>query len=185
MDVSAALIAKSSQLNAVDLVGAEQTVTIVEVSQGSAEQPVNIVTDIFGPGRPFKPSKTVLRLLAKAWGLETAAWVGRSMTIFRDPSVRWAGEEVGGIRVSALSHIDKAFAISLPVSKTKHASYSIKRLEVTAPAKERDWPAEIRASEGNVDALRALRTAATHANAGDDVLAAISVAGKRAQEAGA
>lgn len=181
MDVSAALIAKSSQLNAVDLVGSEQTVTILEVSQGSAEQPVNIVTDIFGPGRPFKPSKTVLRLLAKAWGVETADWVGRSMTIFRDPDVPWAGAKVGGIRVSALSHIDKAFEISLPVSKTKHASYSIKPLATPSP---RDWGAEIRAAEGNVEALRALRTAATHANAGDAVLAAIGVAGKRAQEAG-
>ncbi|OOB91213.1 hypothetical protein [Rathayibacter sp. VKM Ac-2630] len=184
MDVSAALIAKSSQLNAVDLVGSEQTVTILEVSQGSAEQPVNIITDIFGPGRPFKPSKTVLRLLAKAWGLETANWVGHSMTIFRDPSVRWAGEEVGGIRVSALSHIDKAFAISLPVSKTKHASYSIKRLEVAKSSPARDWPAAIKAAEGNVQALITLRDEATRAHAGDAVLSAISVAGKKAQEAG-
>lgn len=181
MDVSAALIAKSSQLNAVDLVGSEQTVTILEVTQGSAEQPVNIVTDIFGPGRPFKPSKTVLRLLAKAWGLETANWVGHSMTLFRDPSVRWAGEEVGGIRVSALSHIDKAFAISLPVSKTKHANYAIKQL--AAPA-ARDWPSEIRANESDYQALLALHADAKRANAGDAVLNAIAVAGKRAKEAG-
>jgi hypothetical protein len=57
---------------------------------------------------PFKPSKTVVRILAYAWGKETDDWPENArMTLYRDEKVKWAGQEVGGIRVSHLSHIDK------------------------------------------------------------------------------
>ena len=56
MDVSAAIVAKSDQLNAIDLVGRDVTVTIVDVKPGPADQPVHIITDAYGTGRPWKPS---------------------------------------------------------------------------------------------------------------------------------
>jgi len=121
MNISNAIQAKSSQLNAVDLMGGPQTVSVVDVTEGGSEQPVNIITDTFGPGRPFKPSKTVLRMLGGAWGMDTAAWIGHRMSIYREPTVVWAGEEIGGIRILALSHIDKPITFNLPTSKTKHA----------------------------------------------------------------
>jgi hypothetical protein len=133
MDISNALIAKSDQINSIDLVSGPQTVSIIDVVQGNAEQPVNIITDVFGKSRPFKPSKTVLRILAGVWGKETAAWIGHRMTIYRDPSVRWAGEEIGGIRIQALSHIDKPVVFNLPTSKGKHAKSTVTPLAVDAP----------------------------------------------------
>ena len=134
MDVSKAILAKSDQLNATDLMAGPQTVSIVSVSEGSAEQMVTIVTDVFGPSRPFKPSKTVLRVLANAWkSTDTQTWIGHKMTIYRDPSVRWAGEEIGGIRVSALSHIEKPIALNLPVSKGKHAKSTVTPIPAGAP----------------------------------------------------
>jgi hypothetical protein len=179
MDISQAIIAKSDQVNAIDLVMGSQTVTVVEVTEGNAEQRVNIITDVFGPGRPFKPSKTVLRILAQAWGRETNDWVGHSMTIYRDPAVKWAGEEVGGIRVSALSHIDKPFTLNLPTSKGKHAKATVTPL---ATPKPRDWTAETELAGNDVDALKALWTAAKTAGSGADVLSSIEAAGKKAQE---
>lgn len=152
MDISNALIAKSDQLNSIDLIGEPRTVTVVDVVQGNPEQPVNIITDAFGPGRPFKPSKTVLRILVGAWGRETNDWIGHRMTIYREPSVKWAGEEVGGIRIEALSHIDKAIVFNLPTSKGKHAKSTV----VPLPAEvKRDWQAEMDATD-NTDALTAL-----------------------------
>lgn len=137
MDVSQAIVARSDQINAIDLLPGERTVTILEVKPGSAEQPVVIVTDVFGPSRPFKPSKTALRVIVGCWGSESTAWIGRRMTIYRDPNVRWAGEPVGGIRISALSHIDQPQTFSLAVSKGKNAKTTVQPLpDAPVPANQ-------------------------------------------------
>lgn len=109
MDVSSAIVAKSDQLNAIDLVGRDVTVTIVDVKQGPADQPVHIITDAYGPSRPWKASKTALRDIVQAWGTDSTVWVGRRITLWNDPEVLWAGQPVGGIRIRAMSHIDEAF----------------------------------------------------------------------------
>ena len=182
MDISNALIAKSDQVNAIDLISGPQTVTVLEVTEGTAEQRVNITTDIFGPGRPFKPSKTVLRILASAWGKETTAWVGRAMTIYRDPEVRWAGEAIGGIRVSALTHIDKPMTLSLPTSKGKHSKATVTVLE---QPKQRDWLGELSLAGTDVSAIETLGLAAKAAGAPEPVRVQIRAAYNAAKEANA
>ena len=170
MDISNALIAKSDQLNAIDLIGAPSTVTIVNVEfvEGS-EQPVKIFTDVFGQGRPFKPSKTVLRMLAGAWGIETNAWVGKRMALYREATVRWAGEEIGGIRIQGLSDIAKPIVFSLPVSKGKNAKSTVQPL--AAPV-ARDWIAEAIAAPTS-KAVNQIGHAAKAAGATAETLAAI------------
>src|SRR5215217_3394528 len=126
---------KSDQLNAEDLLAGPRTVTITEVRKGSVEQPVDIRLAEF-PGRPFRPSKTVRRILVSAWGPDAAVYAGRRMTLYRDPAVRFGGMDVGGIRVSHLSHIEKPMTLVLAVSKGKRAPYVIKPLAVLQdPAK--------------------------------------------------
>jgi hypothetical protein len=70
MDMTDTIVPKSDQLNAEDLLTGPRTFTITEVRKGSAEQPVDIHLAEF-PGRPFKPSKTVRRILVSAWGKPT------------------------------------------------------------------------------------------------------------------
>ena len=135
MDLSDTIVPKSDQLNAEDLLSAPVTVTVEEVRAGNAEQPVAIHLAEF-PGRPFKPSKTVRRLLVAAWGKDSSAYIGRRMTLFRDPSVKWAGEPVGGIRVSHLSHIDKPLSVALTVTRGQRKAHVVEPLRETArPAK--------------------------------------------------
>lgn len=117
MDITPFIKAKSDQLNADDLLGGPITVQIERVTQGNREQPV--VIHISGGHMPWKPSKTALRVLAHAWGTDTKPWVGRWMTLYRDETVRWAGEEVGGIRIKALSHITEDISLSLAESRGK------------------------------------------------------------------
>lgn len=133
MNISKAILARSDQLNASDLIGGPQTVTIAEVREGNSDQPVQIHL-VEWPGRPFKPSKTVLRILDYAWGEETDDWPqGARMTVFRDPTAKWAGEEVGGIRVSHLSHIKEPFKLALRESQKKSVLYTIDPLPDTPP----------------------------------------------------
>lgn len=133
MDISDSIIPRSDQLNAEDLLTGPRTVTVAEVRRGSAEQPVDIVTQEFGPKRPFKPSKTVRRILVAAWGPEAASYVGRRMTLYRDPAVRFGGMDVGGIRVSHLSHIDKRITLALTVTRGRRANYVVDPLPTEEP----------------------------------------------------
>lgn len=134
MDLTESIVPRSDQANAEDLISGPRTVTIVEVRPGSAEQPVEIVTNEFGPGRPFKPSKTVRRILVAAWGPDSAAYIGRRMTLYRDPAVRFGGDAVGGIRISHLSHITKPLTLALTITRGKRAPHVVQPLKEEAPA---------------------------------------------------
>lgn len=132
MDLSDSIIPRSDQVNAEDLLSGPRTVTIVGVSAGSSEQPVNIDLAEY-PGRAFRPSKTVRRILVRAWGPKTEPYVGRRMTIYRDPAVRFGGQEVGGIRVSHLSDIPKRLEVALTETRGKRRVWRIEPLP-DAPA---------------------------------------------------
>lgn len=148
MDLTETIIPRSDQLNSEDLLTGPRTVTITEVRKGaSAEQPVDIVLAEFGNGRPFKPSKTVRRILVAAWGKEANVYTGRRMTLYRDPSVRFGGSEVGGIRVSHLSHIDKPLSLALTETRGKRAKHVVQPLA--------DEPPPPKQSPSLFDALKA------------------------------
>jgi hypothetical protein len=134
VDLSDTIVPRSDQMNAEDLLTGPRTFTIREVRKTSAaDQPVSIVLDEFPEGRPFKPSKTVRRILIKAWGKESAAWTGRRLTLYRDPDVRFGGEAVGGIRVSHLSHIGPAFTLALTVTRGRRAPFRVEPLPDDVP----------------------------------------------------
>jgi hypothetical protein len=127
MDISQTTAPKSDQQNFDDYISGPKTVTISEVRAGSDEQPVDIHLVEF-PGRPFKPSKSMRRVLVAAWGPDASAYVGRRMVLFGDPTIRFGGAVVGGIRISNLSHIDKPLTISLTTTRGKRAPYVVKPL---------------------------------------------------------
>ncbi|MBX2848945.1 MAG: hypothetical protein KTR16_11535 [Acidiferrobacterales bacterium] len=128
MDISATLQAKSDQLNALDL-GGETIVTVTAVNVTNTDQPVTV--RFHGDnGKPWKPSLGMRRVLAECWGKDSSQWVGRSACIYCDPSVKWAGKEAGGIRIKALSHIDKkGHKTILRESRQKTVPYSVEYLE--------------------------------------------------------
>jgi len=131
MDVSAALQAKSTQLNALDL-GGETVVTVTAVKVTNTDQPVTV--NFQGDnGKPWMPSLGMRRVLAECWGKDSSQWVGRSACIYCDPSVKWAGKEAGGIRIKALSHIDKkGHKTILRESRQKTVPYLVEYLEPPA-----------------------------------------------------
>lgn len=128
-DIADTVAPKSDQLNGDDLLSGPMTFTVAEVRvSDNAEQPVSIVLGEFPRSRPFKPSKTVRRILIAGWGKKSQEYVGRRFTLYREDSVKFAGEAVGGIRVSHMSHLDRDLTISLNETRGKKATHTVRRL---------------------------------------------------------
>lgn len=166
MDITDTCAPKSDQLNAEDMLSAPRTVTVAKVTAGTAEQPVEIHLVEF-PGRPFKPSKTVRRILVAAWGPEAANYTGRRMTLYRDPEIRFGGAAVGGIRVSHLSHIDKPLTISLTETRGKRKPHRIEPLPDSPPLIDDGAAAEFEQRITAAETLDVLNTIGTDLKAWD------------------
>lgn len=132
MDLTNTIEVDSSQLNADDLVVAPRTVTITGVSKGTAEQPVNFDLAEF-PEKVYRPCKSMRRVLVFAWGPDASTYVGRKMTLFNDPSIRWGGVAVGGVRISHMSHIDKALTVALTETRGKRKPFRVEPLPDEKP----------------------------------------------------
>jgi hypothetical protein len=149
MDMTDTIEPKSDQMNADDLMSGPRTFTIAEVRKAaSPEQPVDIVLAEFPPGRPFKPSKSMRRVLVALWGKESSAYVGRRLTLYRDPEIKFGGDKVGGVRISHMSHLPKRETIALTVTRGKRAPYVVEPLpdaEPTSPAVSAETLAELTA----------------------------------------
>ena len=137
MNISNTIEPKSTQLNADDLIGEPKTIRIIAVGKGpSAEQPVSIAYE-GGEGRPYLPGKSMRRVLVAMWGAEASAYAGRSLTLFRDPDVKFGGMDTGGIRISHATNIDAPFRIALTVTRGKRAPFTVQPLKIAAkPAAE-------------------------------------------------
>lgn len=129
LDISSTIVPKSDQLNAEDFISGPLTFTVLDVSVSQApEQPVSI--RFAGGFRPWKPCKTMRRVLVVGWGPNAEHYIGRSLTLFRDPSVKWAGKAEGGIRISAMSDIRAPMEIMLSETKGKR---TLQRVAVLQP----------------------------------------------------
>ncbi len=154
MDLSDTIAPTSDQLDAVDLLGGARTFTIEKVSAGNVEQPVNIKLVEFP--RVWRPGKSMRRVLVACWGPDASTYVGRRVTLFCDTTVRFGGQEVGGTRISHLSHIDGPKKVALLVTRGKSAMYVVQPLVETSPPSQVDWDAELAAAAGDVAALKEL-----------------------------
>jgi hypothetical protein len=135
MDISETTAPKSDQQNYDDYAGGiVRIVTVTEVKRGGDEQPVDIHLAEF-PGRPYRPSKSMRRVLMAAWGRESSVYVGRRMELYGDPDVTFGRDKVGGIKISRLSHVEKRLSVALTVTRGKRAPYVVEPLP---PVSEND-----------------------------------------------
>lgn len=143
MDMSQFVIPKSDQMNYDDLLSGPRTIRITKVSgTGNPDQPVSIHFE-GDDGKPWKPCKSMRRVLVAAWGVAASQYVGRSVTLFGDPKVIFGGMAVGGIRISHMSHLTQPLNLALTITKAKRAPYKVQPLAmpkdtgVTGPAPSR------------------------------------------------
>lgn len=129
VDMARFVEAKSDQLNADDLLGGPRTITITAVRGSDGDQPVSIHYEGDG-GKPWKPCKTMRRVLLAIWKRDAKEYVGRSLTLYRDDSVTFGGLNVGGIRISHMSHLEKETVVVVLKTKGKKAGITIKPLVI-------------------------------------------------------
>lgn len=136
MNMLATIVPKSDQLNSDDLIGRTMTITVTDVSIAMAEQPVSVSFD-GDNGKPFRPGKSMRRVLVKVWGADAKAYIGRSMTLYRDDGVKFGGLAVGGIRISHMSHLDKPMTMALTETRGNKKPFVVKPLVIEAPVAEK------------------------------------------------
>ena len=117
---------RSDQWNADDFIGGPRVFTIASVKPGTAEQKYDIEL-AEGQGRAWRPPLTVLRLLIAAWGDEASQWTGRRVELYRDESIRFGSDAVGGIRVSRMSDLpgNKTFTVKLTSTRGRRATHTV------------------------------------------------------------
>lgn len=121
-DLSHTIVPKSDQLNADDLLVGSINLTIKGMKSGPVDQPVHI----YSKGRqPYKPCKSMRRVLITAWGSDGKLWVGKSMTLFCEPTVKWGGVALGGIRISHLTDIERTLKIMLTISRGRKQEFIV------------------------------------------------------------
>ena len=135
MNMLATIVPKSDQMNSDDLIGGPRTITVTRVSVNPRdEQPASLSYE-GDEGKPYKPCKSMRRVLVECWGADASNYVGRSMTLYRDAKVSFGGMEVGGIRISHLSHIEKRRTLALTATRGKKAGFVVEPMQQAQPSK--------------------------------------------------
>jgi hypothetical protein len=165
MDIANSLAPRSDQINADDLTQGPQTFTIREVIKGKAEQPLDFL--LVETDRAFRPAVTMRRLIAAAWGTNGDDYVGRRLTVYRDPSIRFGSAVVGGIRISHMSHINKPVSEKLQVTRGKRETFTVQPLVETAATAPTPTPA----NPERDTLLTQIKDAAAKAGVGLDTIA--------------
>jgi hypothetical protein len=130
-DMKQAIMPKSDQLNSDDLITGPVTVTITDVAIRAGEQPVSISYE-GDKGKPWKPCKSMCRVLVNVWGADAKKYIGQSLTLYRDPKVTFGGMEVGGIRISHMTGISESVTVSLTATRKIRKPFTVQPLRIEA-----------------------------------------------------
>lgn len=171
MDITDHLSAKSDQLNNVDLIAGDLiiTVTKVIVKEKGAEQPVWIHYE-GDEGKPWKPCKNMMRVIAASYSSNSALWVGKRMRLYRDPEVIFGKAKTGGIRISHLSDIKEPVSHTLQFRRGVFTPFTVQPLP-PQPASTSGAPAGDQVPTISAEEIERLRTVArTEADKGSDAL---------------
>ena len=131
VDIRAATKPKSDQLNYETFLTGPQTFTVSKVTPGDRDHPVFIHMNEC-PATPYKPSKGMLKCIAQpdGWGDKSSQWVGKSITLYGDPTVIYGGVEVGGIKVAAISDINGDYETLISARRGVRKPHLIKKIVI-------------------------------------------------------
>jgi hypothetical protein len=148
-DLTSTIEIKSDQLNADDITDQGKVIKITKVNVISGDQPVSISYENDNK-KPYKPCKTMRRILFELWGKDGSVYIGRSLQLYNDKSVTFGPEKTGGIRISHMSDIGKDSIVIVRAGKIKKKALTIKVLGSIDPAIE-EWKLKFSIAETKID----------------------------------
>jgi hypothetical protein len=97
---------ESDVIRYVDLDGKEYTLRIAAIKRGKVvgtggKSTGKAMISFEGREKPLAAGTAVLSQIAALYGNDTKAWVGKAVTIYGDPTIKYGGQAVGGVRVKA------------------------------------------------------------------------------------
>jgi len=99
-----ALAPRSDQLNADDLIVGNKVITITKVLVNlQSEQQKVVVHYVDDNGKPWKPSKSMGRVLAEILGGDFSKWEGEQIELFKNKEITFGKDKCGGIQIAAMS----------------------------------------------------------------------------------
>lgn len=159
---------KSDQLNADDLIGRTLTIKVTKVSLCEApDQPIAVHFEGDG-GKPYKPCKSMRRVLVNVWGSDGNAYVGRRMALYRDDKVQFGGLAVGGIRISHMSDITSDVTMALTATRANRKPFTVKPLPPERPQEPRHIQSDSDGFPGDRTSSSTASTPPTANNGGGD-----------------
>lgn len=180
-DLTSTIIPKSDQLNADDLIGGiTKTVKITKVAGVTGEQPIAISFE-GDNGKPYKPCKSMRRVLVNCWGADGKQYVGRSLTLYRDEKVIFGGIEVGGLRISHMTDIPGPVTMALTANKKSRKPFTVQPMVAAPSPYLPDWIADIE-SVPTLDGLEHKFKEAAKLFKGDERVQLIAAKDKRKAE---
>jgi hypothetical protein len=130
-DMDSVTAPKSDQQNYENFLGGKTlTIKITKVTIKAGEQPITINFENDN-GKPYKPCKSMAKVMVVVWGNDSSKYTGRSLTLYGDPTVTWGGMAVGGIRISHMSHIDAPVTMALAATRASKKLFTVKSLVVS------------------------------------------------------
>lgn len=184
--IRATIVPKSDRLNADQLLVGPMDITLTDVKYGLDEKqnPIFVLHYANEAGRPFKPCKTMRRVVVVVWGDDVQTWIGRSMRVYADPKVMFGGDEVGGVRISHMTDIPgKRVELKLTATKGKKVLHTIDRMDQA----ERGGPTlahvlQLITKASNSEDMKAAKSAAQTLTSDDDVAQALDAYKARVAE---
>jgi hypothetical protein len=179
------IVPRSDQLNAEQLWDKPMTITVTAVKKvgGVGTQQPLVINYDGDNGRPYKPCKTMIKVMEKAWGDDIRAYVGKSMQLYCDRLVSFGDQKnIGGIRISHMTDLaGNAAKMALPllITRGRKHTYIVERLDVVAKPDAKATLESAETMQDLVEAWSALNAAQKNA------LASVKDARKTAIESAA
>ena len=156
VDITKYTFSQGVQTNADDLLAAPRTILVTDVVEtDNAKQPLAVCYE-GDAGKPFLPCLTMRKLIAAIWGAESDKWRNQYMTLYRDPTVKMGPDDVGGVRISHMTGIDKTVSVMLLEKRGKRKTYTIFPLVVKTKSDESPPAVNTTALDAEFDASKTM-----------------------------
>jgi hypothetical protein len=138
---------------------AERTLTVHRVTRRDIEAPDGKVKSRtvvhFEEDLPLVVNRTIGRCLHELWGPLVAAWAGRRVTLYHDPTVKLGPKTVGGIRVRGAPDLAAPVEVVIELPKRKPLKVTLTPTGRAQPKGQAQAPtlATLGLTRAGVDAL--------------------------------